>query len=235
MRKKNLFLALLAMVLVCAISVTGTMAYLTMTTVEKPVINTFMASGGGKLAESITLLEHVVADEKDGVKDGIYELTTATTENNSYNVLPGTDLPKDPYITIVDKTTAPAYLYVDVVGKADLASVGLTFELDDCWKEIEVNGAANKGTVYVYCNATTKEPVVLNDSGADLSGINIIKDKVIKVDSTNENVKLTDEKELTFYAYLAQASVSFTEGDKTETSSEPDEVFETCFSASTNP
>ncbi len=231
MRKKNLFLALLAMVLVCAISVTGTMAYLTNTT-DKPVINTFMASGDGKLADSITLLEHVAVDEKEGVKDGIYELTSTTTEANSYDVLPGTDLPKDPYITITNKTTAPAYLYVDVVGKAELAEAGLTFEMDDCWKEIEVDGAANEGTVYVYCDAQTKEPVVLNDPTADLSEINIIKGEVIKVDSRNENVKLTDEKELTFYAYLAQASVTFTEDEKTETSSDAAKVFEICFPAS---
>ena len=112
MKKKTLLVAV-AMVLVCVMSVMGTVAYMQNTT--GPVENTFIAAGGGKLAEDLTLVEHLVTAKADGEytyakKDGatITQVSSAAeasiAENgNSYQVMPGMELPKDPTITITGK------------------------------------------------------------------------------------------------------------------------------------
>ena len=113
MSKKRTFFTVLALVLVCAVSIAGTVAYMSMQ--GGSVENTFIAAGGGKLADSLTLVEHKVEQQADGS----YQLTAETTNKNSYQVMPGMELPKDPTITVNGKTAAAAYLYVEVVDQLD--------------------------------------------------------------------------------------------------------------------
>ena len=51
-RKKNL-IVIMALVLVCAVSVVGTLAYLTQK--ADPVTNTFVAAGGGVIIDPIRI------------------------------------------------------------------------------------------------------------------------------------------------------------------------------------
>ena len=61
MSKKKTLLTILAVMLVCCIAVTGTLAVLFAKTSE-PVVNTFTAAGDGKLVTGdFTLKEHIAA------------------------------------------------------------------------------------------------------------------------------------------------------------------------------
>lgn len=185
--KKKILLTALALILVCAISVLGTVAYLQKVTT--PVKNTFIAAGGGSLAADMTLLESEVTVDENGV----YTLTGNTTTANSYAVMPGAVLPKDPTVTIVAKTSAPAYLYVEVVSSLTDA---YSWSMDANWTKLDGQGA-NNGDLYVY-NA----PITGN--GEDQT-YNVIADNQITV--ANTDLSAQGELALDFYAYLAQTNI----------------------------
>lgn len=213
MSKKKTLLTILAVVLVCCIAVTGTLALLFARTSD-PVINTFTAAGGGELfTGEFTLKEHIAAKQTDGS----YDLTEATTNDtitgNKYDVLPSTNLPKDPYITITEKTNAPAYLYVEVVGGL---TAGMSYDMADCWTKLDNVTGTNGGAVYVYNSGT---PIDNNSTG--LSKISIIKNDVINV-TDNPGLAKDQTVSLSFYAYLAQASVGT-----------PAEAYTACFGTGT--
>ena len=198
MSKKKTLLTILAVMLVCCIAVTGTLAVLFAKTSE-PVVNTFTAAGDGKLVTGeFTLKEHIAAKQTDGS----YKLTGETTNNtvtgNHYDVLPRTNLPKDPYITITEKTNAPAYLYVEVVGELP---TGMHYNMASCWTKLEGVTGNNGGVIYVYNNGT---PIDENSTG--LENIAIIAGNTITVDDV-PGLAEGQKVSLSFYAYLGQASV----------------------------
>lgn len=198
MSKKKTLLTILAVMLVCCIAVTGTLAVLFAKTSE-PVVNTFTAAGDGKLVTGeFTLKEHIAAKQTDGS----YKLTGETTNNtvtgNHYDVLPRTDLPKDPYITITEKTNAPAYLYVEVVGELP---TGMSYDMADCWTKLDGVTGNHNGVIYVYNNGTP-----IDDESTGLDNISIIKNDTITV-SDEPGLTEGQEVSLSFYAYLGQASV----------------------------
>jgi len=91
------------------------------------------------LAESLTLTE----SEANRNPDGTYSLDTSKpVENNTYTLMPGVDVPKDPKITIKGKTAIPAYLYVEV---NSTLPEGVTYALTGKWTLLE--GHSN---VYYY-------------------------------------------------------------------------------------
>lgn len=195
MSKKKTLLTILAVVLVCCIAVAGTLAVLTMATTE-PVKNTFIAAGGGKLAAGLELKEHGI----DTNADGSYKLNTTEVTTNKYEVLPGVDLPKDPFVRIADKTNAPAYLYVEVVDGLD---ANMTYKLTSEWTLLSGVTGANGGAVYVYKNGE-----ILTKTTAPTGNIYILEDNKITV---GDNVEALSEEgdtgvDLVFYGYLAQAS-----------------------------
>lgn len=195
MSKKKTLLTILAVMLVCCIAVAGTLAVLFAKTSE-PVVNTFTATS--QLVTEFTLKEHIAAKQTDGS----YELTGETTNNtvtgNHYDVLPKTDLPKDPYITITEKTNAPAYLYVEVVGELP---TGMHYDMADCWTKLDGVTGNHNGVIYVYNNGTP-----IDDESTGLENIAIIAGNTITVD---DEPGLADDQtvSLSFYAYLGQASV----------------------------
>lgn len=88
---KTILLTICCAVLLVCVSVGATVAYLTSTTTE--VNNTFTA---GNVA--ITLDEAKVTYNAETNK---YEAANGRTNNNEYNILPGTVVWKDPTITVV--------------------------------------------------------------------------------------------------------------------------------------
>ena len=213
MSKKKTLLTILAVMLVCCIAVAGTLAVLFARTSE-PVVNTFTAAGGGELfTGEFTLKEHIAAKQTDGSYKLTEETTNNTTTGNNYDVLPKTNLPKDPYITITDKTNAPAYLYVEVV---DELTAGLSYTMADCWTKLEGVTGNNGGVVYVY-NGGTNVGTPIDDKSEGLNKISIIKNDTITVDDEPGLAK-DQTVSLSFYAYLAQASVGT-----------PEVAFNTCF------
>jgi hypothetical protein len=65
-----------------------------------------------KLADKILIQEHEAVRQPDG---SYVLISENIVEDQSYKLMPGVDIPKDPYITIEGKTPIPAYLYVEVV------------------------------------------------------------------------------------------------------------------------
>lgn len=111
-----------------------------------------------KLADSIVLEEHEAVRQSDGS----YKLdNTKTVTSNAYTLIPGLDVPKDPYITIKNKTPLDAYLFVEVVDTLDVHTntddstfAPVTYHMTDNWMLLKdgENPVAGKhgGTVYVY-------------------------------------------------------------------------------------
>lgn len=214
MKKKTLTIAI-ALVLVVALAVGATYAYLTAQT--KAVTNTFTA-GGAVAANDLTLKEHVATPNADGS----YKLDTNYVEEgkgNSYVVLPGVNLPKDPTVKVT-AANGPYYLFVEVtkgtgfdevtVGEGDAAKTGkpLDYTIAANWDKLSLTGKDVTREVYVYYvtgtdssktyiqNAATNDiPVLLNDRVTVNANNDIIATLTAKSDAN-----------LTFQAYACQAA-----------------------------
>lgn len=195
MKKKTLTIAI-ALVLVVALAVGATWAYLTAS--SGPVENTF-AVGNVIDKTKFTLQEHKVAyNGTKGVYD--YELTETGekqvgTSNTYDKLVPGTTAPKDPFITIGEKTQAPAYLFVKVTD----TSAGITYSVDtDKWAEVKgINGLKDGEKVYVYkVGSDNVLPVDSSGNYTILTGDQI---------SVGSNVS-TISGALVFNGYLCQAA-----------------------------
>lgn len=216
MSKKRTLLSICAILLICVICVSGTLAYMTGSTNE--VTNTFIAAGDGKLCESIELKEHAVTSDGKGG----YTIASDAEEVDAaqYTVIPGTSVSKDPFIRVKGKTAAPAYIYVEVVNTTKT----VTFTMDANWTALTGVTGTHGGTVYVWENA------VQTTTGNQT--YNIISDKKVNIaDATQENplTFAAGSDTLTFYGYIAQATVT----DSGTTSSDPTTVFNTCFASTT--
>ncbi|MCD7723226.1 MAG: hypothetical protein LUH82_04680 [Clostridiales bacterium] len=154
--------------------------------------------------------------------DGSYLLDTEAAEvsANTYSVLPGVDIPKDPCLYITDLTET-SYVYIEVCEQNKTDAV--TFTLESCWVEVAGATGINGGKVYVYStdgtnpalvtsgstvetftqtSATTSVEPTTADPGQDLS-INIIKDQTVYVSAS---YAAGTDYSLTFYGYVAEAA-----------------------------
>lgn len=226
MNKKRILLTVLAMVLVCVLSVAGTLALLAE---ERSITNTFVASGGpGPFVDQngFSIKEHGLTKDDFGK----YTLNTAEiTTGNTYDVVPGVTLPKDPYVELKRTSDAPAYLFVEVVNEAPAA---FKFDIDDTnWKSLGIKGK-NNGDLYVYSTDKTNAHVL--GSVTTAATYNIIKNQEVKVENAEsaQALGLVDangqatNKTIKFYAYICQATVAKADGTNT---SDPAEVFGICF------
>lgn len=198
--KKTLTIAL-AFVLVIAMSVAGTFAYLTAKT--EVVTNTFtVAAITGE--NGLELKEHEAVKDTDGT----YKLGEKLVTENAYeNIVPGVELPKDPFVTADIGEGVSAYLYVEVV---DTLNEGLTYKMTADWTELTDVTGNNGGKVYLYKNAAIT---------ADVNEVDILDGS--KIDVANE-LNVTEGNglgSLSFYAYLCQ-SAGFTSAT---------EAYNTCF------
>lgn len=210
MKKKTLTIAI-ALVLVVALAVGATYAYLTATT--KAVTNTFTA-GGAVAANDLTLKEHVATPNTDGS----YKLGNTYLgegEGNSYVVLPGVNLPKDPTVT-VEKSTGTYYLFVTVEKGSGFMGekAPLSYKTASDWKSMAISGndVANK-ELYVYSvtsdgTTTYIQPKSENAvSHAILAGIVGDPSNTIEVSDGNAALQLGDNgSELKFTAYACQSA-----------------------------
>ena len=95
-----------------------------------------VAKGG-----SVELWEH-----KAELDEGVYELTDTKVQSNAYDkVLPGVDIPKDPYIiTDLVDSEVDYELYLKVI-KSDNFPATVTFDLTDDWDVYDI-----KNGIYKY-------------------------------------------------------------------------------------
>lgn len=118
------------------------------TTIEKKGRVTFTA----KLAEAVILQEHTAQRQADGS----YNLVEPFVTENTYYLIPGLDIPKDPHIVIEEKTPIPAYLFVEVVDKLDTNLVEgetkkpVSYSMATGWTELEGITGADGSKVYYY-------------------------------------------------------------------------------------
>lgn len=184
--------ALAALILLTAL--TGVYAKYVM---EQPITGT--ASITAKLG-SVQVLESEAVPNALGE----YTLNTAlaVTENTYNIVIPGLDIPKDPYVVIHDKTEVPVYIFVEVVNK--LSGSELTFAIDDdYWLELTGFQGANGGTVYVYTTNKTSAAAAVADPGR----INILDGKQVTVGQELLH-GLTENLGLSFYATITDTSAA---------------------------
>lgn len=118
-----------------------------------------------ELAESMTLTE----SKANRGESGAYTLLTAeTVSENTYEVMPGVDIPKDPRITVTGKTPVAAYLYVEI---SDNCPDGVTYSLTEKWTYITT--LTSGAEVYAY-----KDKLNAGNCGA---AFQIIKDDTVYV------------------------------------------------------
>lgn len=127
-----------------------------------------------KLADSIVLRESTAERQADGS----YELTEPYVKKNTYDLIPGLNIPKDPHVVITNKTSIEAYLYVEVVDKT--LNEAIVWTMAEHWKPLDdVEGKREKGTVYVYTDGDGN-PVPLTRTEEDII-IYLLKDNEIEV------------------------------------------------------
>ena len=235
MNKKRILLTVLAMVLVCVLSVAGTLALLAESTTT-PVTNTFVAStpDPDDFVGTFAIMEYQVAADDAGNYDYV---TTGEGENkakvevdeNTYNVVPGVTLPKDAFVKLDRESNTPAYLFIEVVNKL---SDEFTMNVDtDVWTKLVVNEQAvigkNGGEVYVLSADAEKTDATILGAVEETTLYHIIDDNKVTVDSEAElAITAGTNDTIKFYAYICQATVAKTDGTNT---SVPAEVFDICF------
>ena len=211
MEKKKILMAALACILICVISVAGTLAYLKDS--SNNVKNTFIAQGKGKILDdnpdtqdeegTFKIVESGVKKDDNG--NYVIDSTASDVSKLDYEIVPGLSLAKKATIKITGKTTVPAYLYVEVVDKLT-QGVYENWSLESYWKKTTAAGP-NGGTVYVYAPSGTETAIAATDTEkyADKTFNIIAGDKlVVKSDVTDEKLKTVTGDTLEFYSYLAQ-------------------------------
>jgi len=186
-KARRALLALSLVLVTMLVAVGGTIAWLTDYTT--PVTNTFSV---GDI--EITLQEHEYDDTKNELKD-----TTTTTGNENYKIVPGVDLPKDPYVTVA-ATSEACWLFVKIE-ETDWSN-HLTYTLDKttqpgattAWAEL----ADNPGVYFIKVDATGENPANFNILAKDEKGNSITVSNQIKKD------EITGTPKLTFTAYACQ-------------------------------
>lgn len=185
MKKK--LTTVLAIVLVVALSVAGTYAYLTAQT--KQVTNTFTAAG---LASKFTLDESKATQKTDGsytldVNDRVQE--------NTYSVVPKVDLAKDPTVHVTLEKNVGAYVFLAVDNNL---GDGLTATIDDTqWTALNTTYTDAQGvewTMYYKQLEGSATPAQVD--------INVLAGQQIVVGDT----VAADCGNIVFNAYLTQSA-----------------------------
>lgn len=188
--KKKLLIAL-AIVMVIAMSVTGTLAYLTANT--GAVKNTFTVGKVFDEEDSDTnknfeLLEHGITG-----KPGEYTLTAEEVSENEYTVMPGVNIPKDPFVRVNSPVGVDVYLFVEVV---DGTGEQLTVTVDSAkWTKLAGVTGTHGGDVYTLASGRLT-------AGSTLDATHILADDEIVV----ANATIVAPGQVTFYGYLIQAA-----------------------------
>lgn len=166
--KKKTVAFVLAMVLVFAVTVGVTVAYLTDKT--GPVVNTFTV--------------------------GNVNIDLTETTGNSYKMVPGTTIKKDPKVT-VEANSEACWLFVKVV-KSDNFDSFMTFNMDSGWTALDgVNGVFYR---QVAASGTDQDFAVLANNKVSVKS-DVTKDMM---DAIKEGTATNPT--LTFTAYACQTA-----------------------------
>lgn len=158
---------------------------------------------GGKVTITANLGSIDIWESK-AIRDqsGAYTLDESQrVKKNSYDLLPGLDIPKDPYVTIKNKSSIPVYVFVEVC--TNLTNDAITFDIDAAnWSLLEKNGnpikGKNDGKVYVYI--VDGQAAQVTD---DIEKINILAGRTVYIGQELLHDTLTAQN-LIFYASMGQ-------------------------------
>lgn len=226
---KKVLLMICAVVLICAVSVTGTLAYLKAQTSN--VTNTFVAAGGGNIVDPNPNVTDAPAKDAEGDDEtavtnalasgfalleneaeyndttNTYKLTTKRVTANDYNKLaPAMTVSKNPQVWLDIATDVKAYVFVkvtDTIG-GEAGNKNITYEMNSAW-----NLVGGHTDLYCYQNAAQT-----GADGWDLSGVAILKDDEINVKNATKESPFVDTDtastgmqlgNLVFEAYVCQA------------------------------
>ena len=149
------------------------------------------------LAGTLEVLEHK-ATRKDS---GVYSLGDEEVSANEYHLMPGVDVPKDPFVKITGKTEIPAYVYIEVVDHTQ-STFTYTINSTDWLLQTGCTGR-NGGTVYAYKETVKKTA----ENGGNLTLPILSGDHPVITVSHELSLDSTQYSNagLDFYAYMAQA------------------------------
>ncbi|MBR4881428.1 MAG: hypothetical protein IKU19_05805 [Clostridia bacterium] len=187
MKRKNI--GLISVIAATALVFTFVIVFVFAKYVQKDTL-TGTANISAKLG-NIELLESKAIKNDDG--SYTLDVNDPVTSNEYSVVLPGYDIPKDPYVKITNKSSIPAYVYVEVVD-TNLEAAKITYEIASNWKLIEGVTGQNGGDLYVYVTS------VVNDENR----IEILKENKIIVSQKLD--KNATDLNLSFYAYMAETA-----------------------------
>lgn len=193
-RTRNVLLIVSMMLVVAMASVGGTLAWLTAS--SGTVTNTFSV---GDI--NLELKEHDYVAASNTLSD------TEVTSEDQYKIVPGKDLPKDPFVKVLANSEA-CWLFVKVDETNKLT--GMTWTIDDGkttamksgiesadWNELVVNGQ----TVAYYIEVSA-------EAAAAGASYNILADCIVDVSDSITKADLanykTNKPTLSFTAYAVQ-------------------------------
>ena len=212
--------AVVVMTCVVLIATTGTKAKYTTDKVvnQTPVTVTVTAD----LASNLEVKESKATRNPSGT----YSLVTnELVKNNTYVLMPGVSIPKDPKVYVTGKTSIPAYLYVEVVNDTGLVTEGNNAALKYSlvapdWTKLDGVQGRHGGEVYAYKDVLQTEGTNTEDYTVSILDpvYNDGKDSVMVTSFFNAD-SANYLGTLTFYAYMAQKA-----GDAA-----PDATFESEF------
>lgn len=216
MNKKKLALTVLAMVLICCLSITGTLAFLTdQQNGEDTVINTFIAAGGGIIIDpdpdpdpdpipvppeglnpNFFLVEHVAEYVKPNYTLG----DTLVTENDYDRIVPEMEAEKDPTLYVNINNDVDAYIFVKVI---DTTGGNLLYDMGDVWTAVS-------GFTGVYAYTPAGGSIITGIDGFELGGVPLLDGNIVTAAETlkDTDTTTTDVMELgqlKFQAYVCQA------------------------------
>ena len=162
-----------------------------------------------KLANNVELRESKI----DRKNVGTYETTAETITNGtqSYTLVPGQDVPKDPHIIIEGKTDIPANLYVEIVDTLDTININgdnvklIDYSVASTWELADQSLNKHGGTVYKYTGDA------LTSANTPKAPIGILKDNKVTVSQYVKSYDITEEQvqdSLTFYVYLIETTLN---------------------------
>ena len=204
---KNRRIAFLLAVLFCLSAVT----FVAVAKYIKDIPFTGNVTFKADLAETFSLTE----SEAKRNTDGTYSLDTSkSVESNTYTLMPGVDVPKDPKITIKGKTAVPAYLYVEVLESKNFPAT-VTYSIVSHWKALGIKGPhGGDDYVYAFPDGTV---IILDGTVKDLTIRILDKDTLYVSDQLDRGTTAT----MTIYGYMAQQVSAYANATETFTANFP--------------
>ena len=195
---KNRRIAFLLAVLFCLSAVT----FVAVAKYIKDVPYTGNVTFKADLVETFTLTETKAVRQTSGS----YILSGEQVTQNSYILMPGVDVPKNPMVKITGKTAVPAYLYVEVCSNLPAT---VTYAIVSHWTDLNITGP-HGGKVYVYTS-------VLDGTTENLT-LPIIDKEILYVSDTLDRGTTAT---MTFYGYMAQQVSAYANATETFTANFP--------------